>query len=70
MSQRKSLIGSFTEPYNGFREIFFYAITFEITNSKHTLRICNFLISGFTEPYDGLFIIFFYAIAVEVAKPK
>lgn len=47
------LIGSFTVPYNGFCEIFFYSLTVGITISKVILRQCKSLIGGFTEPYDG-----------------
>lgn len=53
MSSLEPLIGGFTTPYDGFREIFFYAITFEITNTKVTLRLCKSLNSGFTTPFNG-----------------
>ena len=53
MSFRNSLIGSLTTPYDGFREIFFYAVAVVITKSKVKLSLCKSLNSGFAEPYDG-----------------
>ena len=64
------LISSFTQPYNGFREVFFYAITIFIAKSKHTLCICKSLIGGVAIPYNGFREVFFYAIAVVITKPK
>ena len=70
MRLRKSLIGSFTEPFNGFREVFFYALAVIVGNPKVILRQRNSLNSGFTAPYDGFREIFFYAIAVTIAIRK
>lgn len=63
MRFRKSLIGSFTEPFNGFREIFFYAIAVIVENPKVILSFHKSLIGSFTTPYDGFREISFYAIA-------
>lgn len=43
----KSLISGFAQPYNGFREVFFYAITVVITKSKVKLCFCISLPGGF-----------------------
>lgn len=53
MRPHNPLICSFAEPYNGFREVFFYAITVVITNPKIILRQCISLIGGFAIPFNS-----------------
>ena len=53
MSLCISLIGGFAIPYNGFREIFFYAIAVVVTKPKVKLCLCKSLIGGFAIPYNG-----------------
>ena len=47
MRFRNSLNSGFAEPYNGFREVFFYAITVVIIKSKVKLRVHISLPGGF-----------------------
>ena len=68
MRIRKSLNSGFAKPYDGFQEIFFYAITVEVAKPKAILCIRKSLISGFAIPYDGFQEIFFHSI--EVGNPK
>lgn len=70
MRLRKSLISGFAIPYNGFREVFFYAITVVITNPKIILRQCISLIGGFAIPFSSFREIFFYTVAVVITKSK
>ena len=64
------LIGGFAIPFNGFREIFFYAIADEVAKPKGKLGYCKSLISSFAIPYNSFRVVFFYAIAVVITRPK